>query len=574
MAIYHLEAKVISRGVGRSAVAASAYMSCSRIYNDYDGIQHDYTRKQGLVYEQVLLPPQAPPEWTDRSILWNAAEETEKTKDSRLAREFVVALPTELSKEENISLLTEYVQDNFVNDGMCADFCIHDTDGHNPHAHIMLTVRPLDENGKWQNKTEKEYLCIKDGEEQGFTSSEFKTAQADGWEKQYQYIVGKKKEYMPPSQAEQYGYERASKYPKSTRYGRQNPISERWNSEEQLQIWRKNWADINNLYLECKNIDERIDHRSHKERGIDEQPTIHEGVNARIIEEKGGTSERCEINRQIKADNKLLRELKEAVKNLAKAVIDTIPKIADALETMRKNVMQFAYHLLDAHYRKNDTAEKVNTTQENIQKYDEILSQLKAKIEDKKKTAEEKKATPVYNIPKHIELAKTLTTQTEEIEEIKTDLGVQLKKMKCETGEDVSKLQKSIPDMETAIQKYEKQEEKYKTELQKALAEFRATRDNTQGFDELEVIEERLHIRPQKEKEFSEYVYICGKTINSKALTEAVSRVDKELLHENLKEEKLSIRERLRILKYQQQEERRAKRKPKQHSHDDEELEL
>ena len=574
MAIYHLEAKVISRGVGRSAVAASAYMSCSRIYNDYDGIQHDYTRKQGLVYEQVLLSPQAPPEWKDRSVLWNAVEETEKTKDSRLAREFVVALPTELTKEENISLLTEYVQENFVNDGMCADFCIHDTDGHNPHAHIMLTVRPLDENGKWQNKTEKEYLCIKDGEEQGFTSSEFKTAQADGWEKQYQYIVGKKKEYMPPSQAEQYGYERASKYPKSTRYGRQNPISERWNSEEQLQIWRKNWADINNLYLECKNIDERIDHRSHKERGIDEQPTIHEGVTARIIEQKGGISERCEINRQIKADNKLLRELKEAVKNLAKAVIDTIPKIADALETMRKNVMQFAYHLLDAHYRKNDTAEKVNTTQENIQKYDEILSQLKAKIEDKKKTAEEKKATPVYNIPKHIELAKTLTTQTEEIEEIKTDLGVQLKKMKCETGEDVSKLQKSIPDMETAIQKYGKQEEKYKTELQKALAEFRATRDNTQGFDELEVIEERLHIRPQKEKEFSEYVYICGKTINSKALTEAVSRVDKELLHENLKEEKLSIRERLRILKYQQQEERRAKRKPKQHSHDDEELEL
>ena len=107
MAIYHLEAKVISRGVGRSAVAASAYMSCSRIYNDYDGIQHDYTRKQGLVYEQVLLPPQAPPEWKDRSILWNAVEETEKTKDSRLAREFVVALPVELSREQNISLIVQ-----------------------------------------------------------------------------------------------------------------------------------------------------------------------------------------------------------------------------------------------------------------------------------------------------------------------------------------------------------------------------------------------------------------------------------------------------------------------------------
>ena len=95
MAIYHLEAKVISRGVGRSAVAASAYMSCSRIYNDYDGVQHDYTRKQGLVYEQVLLPPQAPLEWKDRGILCNAVEEAEKSKDSRLAREFVVALPVE-----------------------------------------------------------------------------------------------------------------------------------------------------------------------------------------------------------------------------------------------------------------------------------------------------------------------------------------------------------------------------------------------------------------------------------------------------------------------------------------------
>ena len=91
MAIYHLEAKVISRGAGRSAVAASAYLSCSQIYNDYDGIQHDYTRKRGLVWQEVFLPPIAPAAWSDRSILWNAVEENEKTKDSRLAREFVVA---------------------------------------------------------------------------------------------------------------------------------------------------------------------------------------------------------------------------------------------------------------------------------------------------------------------------------------------------------------------------------------------------------------------------------------------------------------------------------------------------
>lgn len=193
MAIYHLEAKVVSRGAGRSAAAAAAYLSCSRIYNDYDGIQHDYTRKQGLVWQQVFLPPQAPPEWQDREKLWNAVEAAEKAKDSRLARELVVALPIELNQEQQISLIEEFIQEQFVADGMCADAAIHDTDGHNPHAHILLTVRPLDEKGQWQYKTEKEYLCVRNGEERGFTTAEFLKAQKEGWEKQYPYKIGKRK---------------------------------------------------------------------------------------------------------------------------------------------------------------------------------------------------------------------------------------------------------------------------------------------------------------------------------------------------------------------------------------------
>ena len=99
MAIYHLETKVVSRGTGRSAVAAAAYMSCSQILNDYDGVQHDFTRKKGLVWQQIFLPEYAPVEWQERAVLWNAVEENEKTKDSRLAREFVVALPVELNKK-------------------------------------------------------------------------------------------------------------------------------------------------------------------------------------------------------------------------------------------------------------------------------------------------------------------------------------------------------------------------------------------------------------------------------------------------------------------------------------------
>jgi len=167
MAIYHLEAKVVSRGTGRSAVAASAYLSCTNILNDYDGVRHDFTRKKGLVWQDVFLPEFAPPEWKDRGVLWNAVEENEKTKDSRLAREFVPALPIELTPAQWQELLTDFIQNSFVAEGMCADVAIHDPHppGHNPHAHIMLTVRPLDEQGKWQYKTEKEYLCIRDGEE-------------------------------------------------------------------------------------------------------------------------------------------------------------------------------------------------------------------------------------------------------------------------------------------------------------------------------------------------------------------------------------------------------------------------
>ena len=280
MAIYHLEAKVVSRGAGRSAVATSAYLSCSRLYNDYDGIQHDYKRKQGLVWQQIFLPEYAPQEWQDREKLWNAVEEVETAKDSRLAREFVVALPIELSREQQIELLQDFIREQFVADGMCADAAIHDTDGHNPHAHILLTVRPLDERGKWQYKTEKEYLCMKNGEERGFTAVEFRTAKNDGWEKQYPYKVGKKKVYMTPSDAEVQGLVRADKHPKSTRYGRQNPLAERWNSEEQLVVWRAAWADVTNRQLEMYGHDERIDHRSNAARGLDEQPTIHEGVTA------------------------------------------------------------------------------------------------------------------------------------------------------------------------------------------------------------------------------------------------------------------------------------------------------
>lgn len=418
IAIYHMSAKVVSRGAGRSAVAASAYLSCSRMYNDYDGIQHDYTRKHGLAHQEVLLPPVAPPEWKDREILWNAVEQAEKAKDSRLAREFVVALPIELSRESQIAFLRDFIQKNFVDLGMCADFAIHDTDGHNPHAHILLTVRPLEADGSWQYKTQKEYLCIRNGEEKGFTAAEFKTAQLEGWEKQYAYKVGKKKIYMTTSAAQKEGYVRADKHPKSTRFGRQNPISEQWNSETQLREWRKSWADAVNQTLEAHQIDTRVDHRSFADQGRLEQPTIHEGYHARDMEKRGFLSDRCEINRQIRSDNRMLRELKKQVAKLTSAVMDNIRSIADALEKLRGTMIILQYHLLHNRSQASSAREWIDHFTPVLVKYKGLTKRIKEKREEKKALAAEKRALSLLQPVRYYQISQKITTLTEEIEEL------------------------------------------------------------------------------------------------------------------------------------------------------------
>ena len=424
MAIYHLEAKVVSRGAGRSAVAASAYLSCSRLYNDYDGIQHDYTKKQGLVWQEVFLPEYAPRKWQNREKLWNAVEETETAKDSRLAREFVVALPTELSREEQIELLQEFIIEQFVSDGMCADAAIHDTDGHNPHAHILLTVRPLDEQGKWQYKTEKEYLCVRNGEERGFTAAEFRTAQNEGWEKQYPYKVGKKKVYMTPSAAEAQGLVRADKHPKSTRYGRQNPISERWNSEEQLVAWRAAWADVSNRYLERAGREERIDHRSNAARGLDELPTIHEGPVARQMEAMGLISDRCKINRQIREQNRLIRSLRAEIQKLTDAIKTSVPALAKALETARKGILLLRYSWLYHTGAAKKLDESIQVIQPDYARYLEIRKLLREKSRQKKELAAELKTLNPLNLMRRAEIKKALATITEDAEELKPEMDI------------------------------------------------------------------------------------------------------------------------------------------------------
>ncbi len=271
MAIYHLSIKIISRGKGKSAVAASAYRSGEKIKNEYDGIVHDFTRKGGIAYTEILLPQNAPEEFSNRSVLWNSVEKIEKSKNSQLAREIEIALPKELDREKQIELVREYVKENFVKVGMCADIALHDKNDGNPHAHILLTMRPLNEDTTWGAKSKKEYILDENGEKVKLKNGNYKTKKINAVD---------------------------------------------WNEQDKAEHWRKAWADITNKYLEENSIQEKVDHRSYERQGIEQIPTIHLVVSATQMEKKGINTDRGNINREIKHQNKILKEIARRIKAL------------------------------------------------------------------------------------------------------------------------------------------------------------------------------------------------------------------------------------------------------------------
>lgn len=273
IAICHISIKIVSRGKGKSAVAAAAYRAGEKITNEYDGMIHDYTQKGGIAHTEILLPDHAPREYFDRATLWNAVERIEKNKNSQLAREFELALPVELSAEQNLALVREYVNRNFVAVGMCADICIHDKKDGNPHAHIMLTMRPIEQDGTWGAKSKKEYMLDENGDKISLKSGAFKSRKIDTAD---------------------------------------------WNDQTKAEDWRQDWADTVNRFLEQNNHAERIDHRSYERQGIDQIPTIHMGVAASQMEQRGIVTERGNINRKIVSMNQELRQLRARIGKLQK----------------------------------------------------------------------------------------------------------------------------------------------------------------------------------------------------------------------------------------------------------------
>ena len=306
MAIYHCQIKNISRGSGRSSVASSSYRSGTKLTNERDGITHDYTNKDGILHSEVTAPDHAP-EWaTDREKLWNAVEKIETDKDARTAREFELALPNELTTDQQIELTREFAQ--VLNEqGMVTDWSMHEKhnkkspkkskeleikvdennkpidDEKNPHVHMMATTRPFNNDGTWGQKSRKEYILDENGQK--------------------------------------------IKTPNKNPNGRPTVKSRcvettNWNKTETLENWRETWANIVNKHLELAGQAERVDHRSNKERGIDQIPTVHLGVAATAMERRGERTELGDKNRAIALENQSIIDMK-LINDLEKQIIIT-----------------------------------------------------------------------------------------------------------------------------------------------------------------------------------------------------------------------------------------------------------
>lgn len=301
VAIYHCSIGIKGRSKGNSAVGSSAYRAGVKLEDKETGATHDYTKKRGVVYNEVMLPQNAPKEYQNREVLWNEVQKAEKHPKAQLARDIEVGLPREMSREQQIQCVRDYVKNNFTKEGMCADVAIHDKKDGNPHAHILLTMRGIKENGTWDAKKRSVFKLDENGERIPVIDKETGLQKIrDRGEKGIEFVW--ERETIPTND---------------------------WNEQYKAEEWRKAWAEECNKYL---SQEQKIDHRSYKRQGIDKAPTIHEGHKAREMEKEGAVSDRCEINRQIKERNARNEQLKEITKQI---VQDKVREINEQIQRIR-----------------------------------------------------------------------------------------------------------------------------------------------------------------------------------------------------------------------------------------------
>lgn len=253
-------------------------------------------------------------------------------------------------------------------------------------------------------------------------------------------------------------------------------------------------------YFDFEAYGRDIDYRSNAARGIDEIPTIHEGVAAQALERKGIISDRCELNRQIKADNALLRELKAAVRKLMDAVKNTIPALAEATEKLRENMIIFRYQLNHIAKGKRSMRKYIKSVSPELERYTGLVQQIKEKSKERKTLVAEKKELLIYHVKRHKALAVRITELTEDLEELRSEESLLLQKFEYAEDADAEAFRKDIATMEAGLKKLEAQEQKYSAEMDKALSEYAELKAQAAELDPVELYAARQVLRPAQEK--------------------------------------------------------------------------
>ena len=293
----HNEITIVQRSQRQSAVAAAAYQSGEKLFCEYDQQVKHYPEKRGIVHNEILLPANAPRSYADRNTLWNAAEAVEKQWNSQLARRWVLTIPREIPPDQYAVLVREFCEQQFVSKGMIADFAIHDKGDGNPHAHILLTIRAMDEHGKWLPKAHKVYDLDENGERIRLASGNWKCH-------------------------------------------KENTVD--WNDQKYAEVWRHGWETITNRYLEAAGRPERVDLRSFERQGIQQIPTVHLGPAAHQMEKRGVETFLGNLNRDIRAANSLMQSIRSAIRGLQRWIADLNEKkqiLLDALEQAKEPML-------------------------------------------------------------------------------------------------------------------------------------------------------------------------------------------------------------------------------------------
>ena len=297
--------------------------------------------------------------------------------------------------------------------------------------------------------------------------------------------------------------------------------------------------------MERAGADARIDHRSHAVRGLDEQPTIHEGVVARALEKKGIIADRCEINRQIKADNALLRELKATVKKLMQAVKNSLPAMAEKLETLRQNMIIYRYQLLHIATGKSKMNKRLKILRPELERYLRLAKQIKEKTKQRNLLLDERKVVPVWNLAKRQDLAKQIATLAEDIEELRSEKAMLMRSLDCADDAAMGDVKKDIAAMEAALKKLDKQESKYAAELESALQQYRELQAQAAEFDAEELTDARLQLRQDMDRSTVSRIQAAYDTQYS-PFTMSEARQDISKMLDEYEDEPRSVRERLR----------------------------